>query len=495
MIKPLKADVIIIGAGATGLAAAVSAAENGAKVIVLEKRKVIGGTGNFFDGVFGVESYYQRNDFTTYTKDQAFKYIMEYSHWLANPRLVRAIVDEAGDTIKWLEDNGVEFYGAMINLPDSPRTYHVVKGHGAAAMKALAKQAKSLGVDIMLATPVIELIKKGKTVVGVVAEKGKEKITIEAPSVIIGSGGYMNNEEWVKKYTGMTIGETIFPIGSVGKMGDGIRMAWEAGAAEEGTGVIEMFSMGPVGPNFKMKNIVEHISMQPDLWVNVQGERFCDEAVTFFDTTVGNVNSKMQDGKSYRLFDTEVVRRLMEDGLDKNGGMERPPGSTLKGLDKELKVQLKNMPEDLFEAKSIKELAEKLNIKPSVLEATVKEYNEFCAKGHDDLFAKDRRWLRPLVGPKYYAVVARTVGLGTKGGIKINEKMEVIDKEFNIIPGLYAGGFDAGGLYGDSYTIAGSSGLSSGFALNSGRIAGRNAARFARKKSVKKTTKPSLKKK
>ena len=485
MSNAINADVVIIGAGATGLAAAVSAAENGAKVVVCEKRKVIGGTGNFFDGVFGVESHHQRSDFTTYTKDQAFTFMMEYSHWLANARLVRAIVEEAGDTIKWLEDNGVEFYGAMINLPDSPRTYHVVKGHGAAAMRALAKKATSLGVDIRLATPVVEILKKGKKVVGVIAEKGKERIHIEAPAVIIGSGGYMNNAEWVKKYTGKTIGEDIFPIGSQGKMGDGIRMAWDLGAAEEGTGVIEMFSMGPVGPNFKMKNIVEHISMQPDLWVNVQGERFCDEAVTFFDTTVGNVNSKVQGGKSYRLFDTEVVRRLMEDGLDKNGGMERPPGSTLDGLDKELKVQLKNMPNDLFEANSIAALAEKLGIKPKVLEATVKEYNDCCAKGKDDIFAKDQRWLRPLVGPKYYAVVARTVGLGTKGGIKINEKMEVIDTDFNVIPGLYAGGFDAGGLYGDSYTIAGSSGLSSAFALNSGRIAGRNAAKKTAKKNKK----------
>ena len=105
----------------------------------------------------------------------------------------------------------------------------------------------------------------------------------------------------------------------------------------------------------------------------------------------------------------------------------------------------------------------------------MEEYNTSCSQGHDRLFAKPAPLLRPLVGPKYYAVKARTVALGTKGGIKVNEKLEVLDKRSRPIPGLYAGGFDAGGMYGDSYPIRVSSGLSSAFALNSGRIAGRKA--------------------
>jgi fumarate reductase flavoprotein subunit len=98
--------------------------------------------------------------------------------------------------------------------------------------------------------------------------------------------------------------------------------------------------------------------------------------------------------------------------------------------------------------------------------------------GHDDLFAKDRRYLRPFKGPRFYAIKARTVFLGTLGGIRINHRMEVMDKKGKIIPGLYAGGFDAGGMWGDSYCINASSGLSSAFALNSGRIAGRNALEY-----------------
>ena len=112
------------------------------------------------------------------------------------------------------------------------------------------------------------------------------------------------------------------------------------------------------------------------------------------------------------------------------------------------------------------------------MQATVAEYNAFCEKKHDDLFAKDVKFLNPIIGPKYYAVRARTVFLGTMGGIKINERAEVVDKKDVVIPGLYAAGFDAGGMYGDSYPIKCSSGLASAFAMNSGRIAGKSVLKY-----------------
>jgi fumarate reductase flavoprotein subunit len=139
---------------------------------------------------------------------------------------------------------------------------------------------------------------------------------------------------------------------------------------------------------------------------------------------------------------------------------------------------LQNGSTEVLTADSVEELAEKMGVDPAVFKATVDEYNHFCEKGRDDLFAKNPRYLVPLKGPRYYATKCYTVCLGTKGGIKINEKMEVVDKKDNPIQGLYAGGLEAGGLYGDSYPIFPSSGLASGFALNSGRIAGRNAAGY-----------------
>jgi fumarate reductase flavoprotein subunit len=475
-----KTDVAVIGAGAAGLSAAITAAEGGAKVILFEKQRSMGGAANFFEGIFAVESDLQRRAFVDYSRDQAFKNIMDYSHWRANPRLVRAIVDESAATIAWLQEQGVEFIGAVINMPGSPRTYHVVKGYGEAAVKALASSAKEKGVDIRLATPAKRLLREGNRITGVIAEtEGGEEVEAAAQSVFIGSGGYANNKEWIKKYTGYDLDVNLIPLGNVGKLGDGIRMAWEVGAAEEVKGVLEVFRSGPLAEGFDMRNPIEFAAIQPDLWVNQRGERFCDESITFNHTFVGNANARFKEGYTYSIFDESIKQRLIEKGVENYVGWENPPGSRPVGIDEMINAVVERGSTDVFAADSVEELAEKTGIDPAVLKATVEEYNSFCEKGHDDLFAKDQRYLWPLKGPKFYAVKARSVFIGTLGGIRINQRTEVEDKKGNIIPGLYAGGYDAaGGIYGDSYCFKVSSGLSVGFAINSGRIAGKNILKY-----------------
>jgi fumarate reductase flavoprotein subunit len=476
--KTKEIDVAVIGSGVSGLAAAVTAAEGGAKVIVFEKERSLGGTSNFFDGIFAVESNMQRDRYITYSRDQAFRNIMEFSHWRANPRLVRAFVDESGGTISWLQGKGVEFIDATINMPDSPRTYHVVKGQGAAVVKALATSAKELGVDLRLGTPVKKILKQGGRITGVVVEEDGGDAQVDSKAVVIASGGYANNKEWIKKYSGFDLDVNVIPVGNVDKMGDGIRMAWEVGAAEEGMGILELFRVGPIGPDHPMKNQIEFAANQPDLWINSKGERFCDEGISFYDTSVGNANARYKEGYTYSIFDDSIIQRLLEKGIDRGIAMENPPGTRPLDFHKELSIALEKGTTEVFVANSIKELAEKIGLDPSVLKATVEEYNGFCEKGHDDLFAKDPKYLRPLKGPKFYAVKARTVFLGTLGGIKINHKTEVVDNKEKVIPGLYAVGYDAGGMWGDSYSIKDSSGASAGFAANSGRIAGKNALRY-----------------
>jgi fumarate reductase flavoprotein subunit len=476
--KAMETDVVVMGSGVTGLAAALTTIEGGAKVIVFEKQRSLGGSSNFFYGIFAVESEMQRKRYITYSRDQAFKNIMEYSHWRANPRLVRAIVDESGATIAWMQQQGVDFTDARINFPEAPMTYHVVKGQGAAVVKVLAERGKEKGVDLRTATPAIKIMKRGDRISGVIAEQEGEEIEVAAKVVIIASGGYANNKEWIKKYSGFDLGVNVIPVGNVDKMGDGIRMAWEMGAAEEGLGVLEMYRVGPVGPEFPMMGQLEFIPAQPDLWVNQRGERFCDESIAFSETSAGNANARHKEGYTYSLFDESIKQLILEKGIERGVGEDYLPGTCPVNFDRELNLALENRTMELFVANSIEELAGKMGVDPVVLKATVDEYNRFCDKGHDDLFVKNPKYLRPLKGPKFYAVKARTICLGTLGGIKINHKMEVMDKKDRVIPGLYAGGFDAGGMYGDSYCIHDSSGLSSGFAVNSGRIAGKNALRY-----------------
>jgi len=88
---PVQTEVVVIGSGAAGLAAALTAADGGAKVILFEKERSPGGTSNFLQGTFAVESALQRERYIMYSRDEAFKSLMEYSHWMANPRLVRPL--------------------------------------------------------------------------------------------------------------------------------------------------------------------------------------------------------------------------------------------------------------------------------------------------------------------------------------------------------------------------------------------------------------------
>jgi fumarate reductase flavoprotein subunit len=122
-------------------------------------------------------------------------------------------------------------------------------------------------------------------------------------------------------------------------------------------------------------------------------------------------------------------------------------------------------------------LAGKLGVDREGFKRTVVEYNKFCDKNHDDLFAKDPKYLRPLKTLKFYGFKCYLTFLGTLGGIKINHRTEVLDKEDQVIPGLYAVGFDAGGMYGDSYDLM-ATGSTFGFAVNSGRIAGENVLKY-----------------
>ena len=127
-----------------------------------------------------------------------------------------------------------------INMPDAPRTYHVVKGRGQAVVKTLALKAKEKGGIISAASAVKQVLKGHRGPSGIVVESDGKGAEVACRAVVIASGGYANNAEWIRKYTGLELDRTVTPMGNVGKMGDGIRMAWEMGAAEEGMGVLHL---------------------------------------------------------------------------------------------------------------------------------------------------------------------------------------------------------------------------------------------------------------
>jgi fumarate reductase flavoprotein subunit len=481
----MDTEIVVIGSGASGLAAALTAAEKGGRVTVFEKYESLGGTSNFFIGIFAVESDMQKEQYIAYSRDQAFRNFMEYNHWRVNASLVRALINKSADTIRWLQENGVEFSEVTINMPDAPRTYHVVKGGGEAVVKALALRAKEKGVVIRVSAPVKKMLKRNKLPAAVVVEIDDKDIEVACKAVVIASGGYANNAEWIKKYAGFDLGQTVIPIGNVGKVGDGIRMAWEMGGASEGMGVLHLLRVAPFGPEFPFMNTAEGAAIQPMLWVDPKGERFCDEGIAYYDTSTGNANARFKKGYTFCIFDDSIKQHFIEKGVYRGMGMVCLPGWKLRDLNEQLEHILSLNSKEFFGADSIEELAGKMEVDPQVLKATVEQYNGFCAKGRDELFAKDPKYLIPLKGPRFYAAKARTCFLGTLGGIRINHRTEAVDQYDIPIPGLFAVGNDAGGLHADSYSMRDSSGAASAFALNSGRIAGENAVKYLKRSVIK----------
>jgi fumarate reductase flavoprotein subunit len=467
-----RIDVLIAGAGGAGLAAALALAEGGAKVVVFEKTSGAGGTTKFVEGLYAVESREQRIRNIKSTRDEGFDQMMEYSHWRADPRLVRAVVNKSGDTIAWLQKHGVEFKEPHADWLGGPRVWHLLKGFGSDMIAKLLPALENRGVKIRYETRVKRLLTEtpnGRVTGAVVEGSDGAEVRVDADAVVIATGGYASNKEWVKKYTGYDLGTDLFEVVSYGKMGDGIQMAWTAGAAEEGTGVL-LFNVGMPPATIEPFGHMLGAIVQPSLWINGEGVRFCNEEIIQNMIHTGNAMARQPGRYTFRIFDEEMKRDLEAHG-GLNSGNYSPPAMPLTKLGGEIADAVKKRNPYVFVADTLDKLAAKMGVDAKVFRRTVETYNGFCAKARDDEFGKDRAYLRPVKSPKFYAFKCHLDFLCTLGGIKINEKTEVIDTKGKVIPGLYATGCDAGGIYGDSYDIY-ASGIGSSFAVNSGRIAG-----------------------
>jgi fumarate reductase flavoprotein subunit len=491
-MKELNTGVIVVGAGSAGLAAAIAAAEGGAKVIACEKSSTTGGAGNMAMGPFAVESRLQREKKYAFTREEAFRAHMDFTHWRVDARLVRAFIDRSGSTIDWLEKMGVEFAGVECHNEGFNFTWHTVKldngrtGPGAAAImvKAMTMRAKQLGVEVLFRTPAKELVREGSRVVGLVAEDPSgEEIRLRAQAVVIATGGFGDNPDMIRKHTGYDCSRDLLSFIRIpGMAGNGIRMAWEAGAAP--TEMTVHLTCGLI--NMEGMLTAAFTFWQPNLMVNLLGERFTNEEILQTSPFGGNAVSIQKQHCAFMIFDEETKRHYKEKGLDFPSGVMAPvPITTIDGFDEEMEYGLSLGDRGVFVADSIEELAEKTGVPAASLKRTVGEYNRACETGRDELFDKSPKYLRPVKQPKFYAAKLTIGGFGTLGGIKINHRAEAIGKSYDGIPGLYAAGVDANSINGDTYvfTLPGST---LGFAINSGRIAGENAAIYA--KSMEKPT-------
>lgn len=474
-----ETQVVVIAAGPSGLSAAVQAAEDGAEVIVLEKAAAVGGAANMGMGPLGIGTRYQKENMIDISVEKAFQMFMEYTHYNVDARLVKRYFEQSAETIEWLEDMGVEFEGAFRYFPKSEATWHIVKtdtgiGPRAASFmnKALYARAQELGVKVLLETPAKKIIMENGRVEGVLAtdKEGKE-IEIACKAAIICTGGAGANKQFILDETGYKHGEDMYNFAIPGIMGDGLKMAWEAGADKLPVRIEQAASV--VGIE-ELPGSVSNIFGQPNLLVNKFGKRFMNEDDMQNATYLSNAVSHQKDRTGYSIVDSSIVRYYIKNGVD-NVSLVRPD-SDVSDFMKGVKLARENGNDALVVADTIEELAEKAGIDPENLIETVEDYNDYC-DSVDEEFFKPKKYLRPLTKAPFYCAKICPGGYGTVGGIRINENCEACGKDFEPIPGLYAAGADSCNIYDDSYMFL-LPGNSMGYAVNTGRIAGMSAAEY-----------------
>lgn len=487
-MKKFEADVVVVAAGLSGLAASIAAAEEGAKVITLEKAPITGGAANMGMGPLGIGSRIQRMSMVSITPGEAFRKHMFFTHYNVDARLVRDYYYKSGSTIDWLEDMGVEFVGVQraFSAPEATRpysdgefTWHVVKPEdggipgpraATAMMKKMTQRANDLGVEILFETPGKKLIMEDGRVVGVMAvDKDGEDVEVRAKAVILCTGGFGDNPQMIHDYIHLDYGETIFNFAVPGMKGDGINMAWEVGAGHEKPIMEIMYQL----PDNMNHFYIEGAFRQPCLWVNRNGDRFMPEDQIGNTTFTGNAIAAQPGHVAYAIFDSKMLKRYKKKGPDIVSHVH--PHDLYEHFEEQWERDLEAGYEPIAQADTIEELAEKAGIDVAGLVAQVEEYNDMCDAGYDEIFEKDRAYMTPIEKGPFYCCRQNVGAYGSLGGIKINYKTQVVTQEAKVIPGLYAAGTDACNIYGECYPFT-LPGNTMGFCLNSGRIAGENAA-------------------
>jgi fumarate reductase flavoprotein subunit len=481
--ESISADIVVLGGGGAGMAAAITAAERGCRnVVVIEKRPRVGGNSGTGGGPGAVGGPVARRQGLEVSKDEFFKIAMEWSHWKTNPRLVRALIDESGGTIEWLEEKGLKFLPLMMGP-----TYHVPMGEGDTMMGLLKSRAEELGVRIFARCRASRILTDvDGRVAGVEAQLGEKTLRVDAKSVIITTGGYGSNPELLKRFCDSYVDGMEYH--GVPNTGDGLLMATAIGAAIDNPGT--MLLEGPLvdtnvrlpiqqGEHGTLRVPLVAFAWEPYLlWVNNDGRRFATEEARAFDG--GNAVARQPGNACFILFDDTTCRKISAQGFRRGRPLPDAPAELqrgpLPGLHEALETQAE---QGLIKiAESWGEIAGWVGCDLAELEATVTEYNDACAHNYDPLFCKDRENLVPLLSPPYYAIRCTSAFLDTIGGIKIDEHMRVIGTAGRAIPGLYAAGVVTGGWEGDTYCFR-LLGSARGFSLTGGRIAGANATAYA----------------
>jgi tricarballylate dehydrogenase len=485
-------DVIVIGAGNAALSAALSAKDNGAeKVLVLEKAslKEKGGNSRYTNGAYRfaydgfsdlkkvIPNLKNSNsiDYGKYSVADFLRDMNKVTQGKTDKKLSKTLTSKSFETIQWLSKKGLKF--TPIKGRQSFKVNGIMKywggltlevdGQGEKLIDSMLKIIKKNKIDIQYDTAAVDLIYEDNVVKGVeVISKNKPK-KILAKSIILACGGFESSSEMRTRYLGPGW-EMAKVRGTKHNTGDGLTMALKIGASPFGnwSGCHAVFHdmNGPEFSDLKISNKYRKISYPWGIVLNADGDRFVDEGEDFRNFTYAKFGKeviKQPNQIGWQIFDHKVRHMLYPEYDVKSATMVK--------------------------ANSIKELLSKItSINSQKALKTINEYNEAVkdeikydptikdGKCTEGLKINKTNWANKIDKPPYYAYGVTCGITFTFGGLRVNEKCQVLNKVMKPIKGLYAAGEMIGGIFYFNYP--GGSGLTSGAVF--GKIAGRSAAKF-----------------
>ena len=439
-------DVIVAGAGIGGLCAALRARGKGASVAIVEKAETIGGSAAASGGTIWCAK--------------------NIDEWLkvqpnGDTALGTALIDHFYTGIEWLRKQGVSLQAREDKPYKFQRTIYQFTPDARTAMEILGYQFQHRGGTILTHTSLTGLIGgNGKPVTGVQTTRSK----ITAQSVILSTGGYQANPKLRAQYFG-TESDHMIVRGVPQNTGGGFQSALEAGA--QPTGPLNRFygHLLPAPP--AQVGLHNFLKVKPDfseyaILINLKGERFDDEYLG--DEVTCHTLVQQPRATAILIFDQHI--------RDNQNALSQWPTP-----DNDRVENIREAGGEVLETASLEELTRALtnrwHIPAHTFEKTMAEYATACATGNGKTLSVPKTGgLIPLNTPPYYAIRTLPGITFTYGGAKVNAQAQVLDKNDQPIPGLYAAGADCGGIYTRGYT----GGLCMGLAY--GLIAGENAAKY-----------------
>ena len=471
IIKEYSTDFLIVGAGISGLAAAVQARQLKMDTIVIDKNGFVAGNGGGVEGIFGINTKMQQAAGIHAEKEDIIAKEAELGQYRADGSFWVDLINNSAANIDWLVNLGVQLtkvddYHGTCMFP----TFHWFKGGFASVgyVPYMKKKADELNVKFLLETSATSIIEENGSIKGVYAKTPNGYIKINAKATLLATGGVGHNPDLLEQQGWST--KNIHYCSMPSNTGDGYQMAMSVGAKD----------MLKESPEFMMNYIQAfphegvHLYLDPIngfmslpsggpvIFVNQDGRRFVNENVKKYNLLYQRMAIKATK-VSYEIFTQEIFDKLTQ--------------NVAKADEILAKALKENEGNSLFKANSIAELAEKVNLPSDVLVKTVNDYNSFCDNGKDLEFNKDQDMLISMKEGPYYIARLDPSNLIGLGGIGSNRKFEVINNDFEKIPGLYASGMDSTMQYRDVYTIT-LGGSACAHNVNSGRQAAKNAEKY-----------------